>query len=111
MFLVYLLLYRLEHKLPTAIQVGNDRYFVFDDECVLSHRTVDEAEPRLSSCWALTDSNLHAVHPCEHFPSLPEVLIQSSSPKPEKWKEWLKQKMGSRIYAELPTVLEIAAIL
>lgn len=111
MFLIYLLLYRLEHKLPTAIQVGHDRYFVFDDKCASSHRTADKAEPRLRSCWALTDSNVHAVLPCEHFLSQPKVLIQSSSTKPERWSGWLRQKMGSRIYAELPTVLEIAAIL
>lgn len=111
MFLIYLLLYCLEHKLPSAFQVGHDRYFVFDDKCASLHRTVDEAEPRLSSCWALADSNLHAVQPCEHFLSQPEVFIQSSSPKPERWKDWLNQKMGARIYAELPTLLEIAAIL
>lgn len=111
MFLIYLLLYRLEHKLPTAVQFGGERYFVFDGEGASRHTLGGPVDPRLSSCWALADSNSYAVQPCEDFVSSAKIVIQASSPKPERWKGWLKQKRGERIYAELPTVLEIAAIL
>lgn len=111
MFLIYLLLWRLERKLPTAIQVDNTRYFVFDDKGASSHSTRDEAEPRLSPCWALADSNAYAAQPCVQFMCGPEVVIQSSPPQPARWKGWLKQMMGECIFTELPTVMEISAIL
>ena len=39
-------------------------------------------------------------------------IVQATSPKPTKWKGWLKEKgLGYVVIAELPTPLEIGAIL
>lgn len=110
MFFLYLLLHRLEHRLPAAVQIGHIEYIIFDEEGakIVPLATKDM---RLAKCWALTDSNANVAQPCENFQALAQVAIQVSSPKPEQWKEWIKQIAGTRVVSELPTVLEIAAIL
>jgi hypothetical protein len=108
-FLFYLLLYRLERKLPTAIQLGALHYFIFDEQGAKVH-SLSESDPRLEKCWALTDSNDVVSQPCEVFKARAERAILTSSPKPERWKEWIKQKNGYCIISDLPSVPEIAAI-
>ncbi|KAE9410777.1 hypothetical protein BT96DRAFT_237712 [Gymnopus androsaceus JB14] len=66
---------------------------------------------RLEKCWALSDSNSGIGEPCIAFQTHAHRVIQASSPKPRRWKEWLKQKEGTRIVSDLPEVLEIAAVL
>jgi hypothetical protein len=110
MFLLYLLLHRLEHRLPTAVQIGHIEYIIFDEEGakIVPLATKDM---RLAKCWALTNGNANVARPCENFRALAQVAIQVSSPKLERWKEWIKQIAGTRVVSELPTVLEITAIL
>jgi hypothetical protein len=110
-FLFYLLLYRLERKLPTAVQLNPDRYFIFDDQGAIVHFFPElDDDPRLESCWALTDSNEQVFQPCSAFRSLAKRVILAASPKPERWKEWIKQAKGFCIISDLPSVPEIAAI-
>lgn len=109
-FLLYLLLYRLQRCCPTAIQLDPDYFFIFDNHGAKYSHTNDH-NPRLRDCWALTDSNARVIQPCAAFLSLAKCVVQTSSPRRERWKEWLKQKMGMRIISELPTALEIGAIL
>jgi hypothetical protein len=108
-FLFYLLLYRLEKKLPTAIQLDYEYYFIFDEQGAAVH-PVSERDMRLKKCWALTDSNSMVVRPCPAFSSLAKYVILASSPRPQRWKEWIKEDDGSRIISDLPSVAEIAAI-
>jgi hypothetical protein len=107
-FLFYLLLYRLERKLPTAIQLGALHYFIFDEQGAKVH-SLSEPDLRLKECWALTDSNARVHQPCEPFDDAKRVIL-ASSPKPERWKEWLKQAEGRYIISDVPSVPEIAAI-
>jgi len=108
-FLLYLLLRRLEKGLPTAIQLGAQYYFIFDQQgaevCPLM-----EGSGRLRKCWALVDSNNNVGQPCEVFRNLANRVILASSLKPERYKKWIKQKIGFVIISDLPSVLEIAAI-
>jgi len=108
-FLFYLLLYRIERKLPTAVQLGSEYYFIFDEQGATVH-SLHHEDPRLKKCWALADSNNKVLQPCEAFQSLAKLIILASSPKPERWKEWIKQTKGSTIISDLPSVPEIAAI-
>ena len=108
-FLFYLLLRRLERQLPTAIQLGLNGYFIFNEGGAVFHSLSDES-PALAECWALVDSNENVKQPCETFLNYAWRVIQVSSPWPERWKEWLKQKMGRCMISDLPTVPEIAAV-
>jgi len=109
MFLIYLLLHRLEHQLPTAIQVDPGRYFVFNQDGPAEYFTTEIA-PGLKECWALVDSNEHVLQPCPAFTIRAGRVIQTSSPLPDRWKSWIKHASGGIIIADLPTVPEIAAV-
>ncbi|KAH9930687.1 uncharacterized protein B0H18DRAFT_1093567 [Fomitopsis serialis] len=102
-FLLYLLLHRLERRLPTAVQLSPHFYNIFDEEGATARA--------INKCWALSDSNTDIVMPCAPFRNRAKFVIQATSPRPERWKEWLKQKMGRLVISALPKVLEIGAIL
>jgi hypothetical protein len=108
-FLLYLLLHRLENRLPTAVQFGAEYYFIFDEQGAIVHSVSDEDE-RLRKCWALTDSNDKVLQPCESFKVLAKRVILASPPEPERWRKWIKQAGGHCIISDLPSVPEIAAI-
>ncbi|KAJ7211279.1 hypothetical protein GGX14DRAFT_624105 [Mycena pura] len=109
-FLLYLLLERLRQKKPTAFQVKEDYFCLFDEKGAAIFNVKQMASERLRACWALADSNADLEKPCARFTSRAMVIVQASSPKPSRWKEWLKQLSGDLIVSELPTTLEIAAI-
>ncbi|KAK7025327.1 hypothetical protein VNI00_016109 [Paramarasmius palmivorus] len=115
-FLIYLFLHRLEHKLPTAVQFSSTKIFIFNEQGAFPYAR-DEFDERgtigamLKDCWALADSNANVLQPCELFQVHAERLIQAASPNAARWKEWVKQLGGTCIVSDLPSVLEIAAIL
>jgi len=108
-FLYWLLLHRLENQLPTAVQTSSKEYFIFDEQGATCHPTRYK-DSRLEKCWALVDSNAKVHQPCDCFLNTAYRVIQASSPKPQRWKGWIKQKRGKRITSDLPSVSEIAAI-
>ncbi|KAF6748261.1 hypothetical protein DFP72DRAFT_579937 [Ephemerocybe angulata] len=111
-FLLYLLLHRLECKLPTAIQSSSMCYIIFDEEGATRVAPADD-DRRLAKCWALTDSNAYTTIPCAPFllPRGPPMLIQAALPKPSLWKQWVQQSEACVIVSDLPTTMEIAATL
>ena len=109
-FLFYLLLHRLERGLPTAVQLNAKGYFIFDEQGAMFY-LLDTHGLGLDACWALADSNEFVDQPCEPFITRAKFTIQMSSPKPERWKEWTKQRYGVCFIMDLPTVPEIAAIM
>ncbi|KAJ7201071.1 hypothetical protein GGX14DRAFT_699525 [Mycena pura] len=106
-FLLYLLLCRLQQKSPTAIQINDDYFCLFDEEGVAVFEVKQRDCERLRACWALVDRNSSVEIPCNLFISHAMFIIQASSPKPTGW---LKQLGGYLIVSELPTTLEIAVI-
>jgi hypothetical protein len=108
-FLFYLLLDRLQRKLPTAVQLGPNYYSIFDEKGAIVN-SLSYDDPRLRECWALTDSNDMVTQPCVPFKILAKRVILASSPKPERWRRWIKETMGYCIISDLPSVPEIAAI-
>jgi hypothetical protein len=110
-FLLYLLIHRLENRLPTAVQFDADYYIIFDEQGAKVNPLPDpDPDPRLEECWALADSNNYVLQPCSAFQAVAERVILASSPKPERWREWIKQAMGRCIISDLPSVPELAAI-
>ena len=109
-FLYYVLLLRLELKLPMAIQLGTQEYFIFDESGTVVC-LINVCDPQLKKCWALTNSNAHVTQPCEIFMSTASLVVQTTSLKLERWKEWTKQMYGLWIVVDLPLVSEIATIL
>jgi len=109
-FLIYLLLYRLKHKLPTAVQLNNTYYSIFDEQGATFHSTKAD-DSRLRECWALTDSNEFVMQPCLAFMRNAKFIVQTTSPSPERWTKWVKQHDGTWIIMDLPSVPEMAAVL
>ena len=108
-FLIYLLLYRLQRMLPTAIQLSNDNYVLFDADGATIY------DPRAwwypdQQYWALADSNEELIIPCVAIQNSGARVIQACPPKPQTWKEWIKQNLGDVVVSDLPTPLEIGAI-
>ncbi|KAI1787267.1 hypothetical protein LXA43DRAFT_1166020 [Ganoderma leucocontextum] len=109
-FLLYLLLDRLEHRRPTAIQLSPNFFVIFNEHGVFV--CDPKAFQLLDGYWALVDSNDRIKVPCDTFVESPGVrIIQTASPSPERWKNWLKQKSGKVVVSDLPRPLEIGAIL
>src|SRR5258706_14177501 len=107
--LLYLLLRRLEKGLPTAIQLGAQYYFIFDQEGAKVCPPM-ERSGRLSESWALVDSNDSVGQPCLVFKQLAKRVILASSLKPERYNGWITRKMCISIISDQPALLEIAAI-
>ncbi|TBU26438.1 hypothetical protein BD311DRAFT_808494 [Dichomitus squalens] len=85
-FLLYLLLYRLERKLPTAIQLNKDSIVVFNADGAAVYD--DRARIRFDrQYWALADSNATVISPCEAFQYSRARLIQASPLRPDRWEE------------------------
>ncbi|KAJ7743168.1 hypothetical protein B0H16DRAFT_1423152 [Mycena metata] len=110
-FLIYLLLYRLERKLPTAIQLDTDQFFIFDDRGAVRYDATAYPDERLQKCWALCDSNDNMLQMSPRIRSSALRILLTTSPKPDRWKEMGKQLGGKVHIIKLPSVMEIAAIL
>ncbi|SRR5258706_6107221 len=90
----------LENKLPTVVQTTSKNYIIFDEKGPTVHDLDSEhsfSDPRLSVCWGLVDSNEHIMSPCQHFLTDTERIIQTSSPTSERWKDCVKQRIGTYI--------------
>jgi len=109
-FLYYVLLRRLEDKLPTAVQLGQHHYYIFD-RFGAAVRPLSVFDSRLRKCWALTGSNANLGRPCEAFQAEALRIIQTSSPKLDRWEGWCKRRGGIWVVMDPPSVPEIAAIL
>jgi hypothetical protein len=108
-FLFYLLLHRLEKRLPTAVQLRAEQYLLFDEEGPTTY-PISATPKRLRACWALVDSNSHVSLPCSAFGAYAQRVFLMTCPKPERWRGWSKRHEGLLIIMDLPTVPEIAAI-
>ncbi|KAI8994148.1 hypothetical protein BD414DRAFT_535210 [Trametes punicea] len=105
--LIYLLLYRLERKLPTASQRRSDTCVVFD---------ADGAAVYLLDCIGTTSFGLWRIPTLvssSHANSLQKSgarSFQASSPRPDRWKDWIKYKNAEVVVSDLLSLLEIGVI-
>jgi len=94
LFLVYFLVMRLGQKQPVALQFIDGSYFyaIFKDN--VEFHPLDEPAPllRCPFVWALCDSNQSVERPSPIFLGKQNIrVIQTTSPKSSRWKEWSKQ--------------------
>ncbi|THH19320.1 hypothetical protein EUX98_g8802 [Antrodiella citrinella] len=108
MFLLFLLLYLLEKKQPTAIHLSDD-VVVFNDKGATI--CTPKSKNKLVGYWALTDSNVDINIPCPLFRGSKAFIVQTTSPREDRWKDWIKYRGGTVVVSELPREIEIAAII
>lgn len=94
LFLYYILAVRLAQRKPTAFQEIESGFVYFQSTGVTFHRSWEEFKPA-DGTWALSDSNQNVEPPCSAFTREPRlVVIQATSPKEDRYKEWIKQTGG-----------------
>jgi hypothetical protein len=95
-FLFYVLFRRLSVGLPTALQVFDDRFFLFTETGASQLDLLAQTASQLpNGTWALADSSEFIEQPCSAFLATPlrDVwVIQATSPKRSRWREWSKQR-------------------
>ncbi|KIL58550.1 hypothetical protein M378DRAFT_313137 [Amanita muscaria Koide BX008] len=114
-FLLYLLIYRLQLALPTAVQFLPNVYIVFrvdgmsvcptNDEIDFDHRSM--LPP---GCWCLSDGNAKVMDPCMPFQrnDLRTFLITSAGLN--EYNKWRMQAAADTVITALPRAVEVAAI-
>lgn len=112
MFLLYLLLWRMQRALPTVIQRSTSDCILFDESgfAVLKHTYLDDHAARLQNCWALTDSHNAMVEPNMELLLYAQRVIHTTSPNPERWTSWRKHFGAVLVIMHLPTPLDVAAV-
>ncbi|KAH0839357.1 hypothetical protein J3R83DRAFT_40 [Lanmaoa asiatica] len=95
-FLVYILIERLREHQPVAFEPfhGRSFYALFTD--TVAFHSFDNPMPlrhanHAGDAWALTDSNATVTIPAGVFQRTRTRIIQTTSPRAHRWKEWSKQ--------------------
>jgi len=94
-FLFYLVLALIMDAQRFAIQWTHDFYYVVKGPEDVQIHSLNPAEvDAVEDMWALSDSNADVGVPASVFTTLRSscYLVQTSSPKSERWKEWRKQR-------------------
>ncbi|KXS13829.1 hypothetical protein M427DRAFT_58081 [Gonapodya prolifera JEL478] len=94
LFLYYVLAIRLSQRKPTAFQETKNNFVYFQSTGVTLHGAWDEFTPA-DGTWALSDSQEDVEPPCRAFVREPRlIIVQATSPKEDRYKEWIKQTDG-----------------
>lgn len=111
-FILFLLLHLLSQKIPVAIQMDPETYYLFDETGVSVH-DIGDGDERLKRCWLLTDSNDDVTIPCRTFRKAGGVrIVQTTLPKLDRWKGWATQKGNIAVlFMDLPMEKEILAVM
>lgn len=107
--IIYLLLRRLEQKLPTAIQFEAKRFLIFDS-LGASVFEAHERSDRLMSCVALVDSDAEFTMPSIGIRRQAKLIVHTTLPIVERYRSWTKYLFFYVIEMSLPTALEIAIL-
>lgn len=108
-FLIYILLFRLHSGLATAWQLDLG-YLLFHKKGVEWIPPGDKVVPK--GCWALTNSSESISSVCAAFCLSPEaVVVQVTSPKLNRWKEFAKQQRARVYIMDIWSEHELTALL
>ena len=111
LFVLYLLLYRLEKELPTAVQFSETEYIFFDAKGGSRRSTIsDDSETLPRGCWCLCDGSAYVEYPCHHFTRSGLFTFLVTSASPETYKKWRNQTDAITVVKALPRTVEVAAI-
>jgi len=110
-FLFYVLCRRPCAGLPTAFQVNEGLYALFTDDGPIVKKSSGR-HPFPPGTWALADSNAVVSQPCGAFlhSTIDVLVVQTTSPKLMRWKEWSKQRRARMFVMDWITRDEMAAL-
>jgi hypothetical protein len=115
MWLIYVLIKRLEARLPTAIQFFPDAIVWFDDAGPhsISNPTSSDGISLPNNAWLLSDSGDRLFTPSVAFSMAPSSakIILASSPASHRWKGWAKQASADLYVMDVWGDIELAAML
>lgn len=108
---MYLLIQRLQKKLPTAVQYLPTSFLLFDKRGVRTFPGDRQNSVLLHDTWALSDSNASISSPCPAFLVSGAVVIQATSPHQSRWKTWRKDYKARLFVMDLWSRPEMGALM
>ncbi|OJA15344.1 hypothetical protein AZE42_07554 [Rhizopogon vesiculosus] len=113
LFLVYLLLARMQDALPVAIETSPLGYYLINNHGVSFHSTYDRDPLNLEDkvVWGLSDSNIDLIIPSMAFTRSPNVrVIQAASPREDRWYDWTKTVGRQQLFMDVWEQEELALL-
>jgi len=116
-FLLWLLMHRLAHRLPTALQIHHSYAILFHEDGVSQFLAPDdklrypglrfEPEDRSKRIWALVDTNQSLLEPADIFKNSPSFFIVNSVSPRAKYTDWIGKLSYQKFYVNPWSVMEI----
>jgi hypothetical protein len=98
MFLLYLLVRRLQERKPVAFQINSNTFAIFDEHGVSLHTSsLDSAFLIPEDAWALSNSGEGDGSPCSAFIQRRPHIVHASSPASNCWEGWVT-RLSARKY-------------
>lgn len=98
MFLLYLLVRRLQERKPVALQMNSTTFAIFDEHGVSLHTSsLDSALLIPEDAWALSDSGERDCSPCPAFKQRRPHIVHASFPASNCWEGWVA-RLSARKY-------------
>ncbi|KIM47251.1 hypothetical protein M413DRAFT_23478 [Hebeloma cylindrosporum] len=112
MFLLYLLVRRLQERQPVALQIDADKFALFDERGISLHSASDSGSSFAipGGAWALSDAGYGDGSPCIAFKSGGTHLVHTSFPDSKRWK-WVKGLSALRYIMDVWSLDEIRTLL
>lgn len=109
-FLIWLLLHRLQQKLPTAIQFQLGTFLYFDENGPRELSADSSCRSLLRNCWALSAESEDIARPCFAFSLSEAVNIHVAPAWSDRWRSWKKHHYADIIFMDIPRTREVAAL-
>jgi len=98
MFLLYLLVRRLQERKPVALQMNPTTFAIFDEHGVSLHTSsLDSAFLIPKDAWALSDSGEGDSSPCPAFKQRHPHIVHAIFPASNRWGGWVN-RLSARKY-------------
>ncbi|KAF8522428.1 hypothetical protein BU17DRAFT_44645 [Hysterangium stoloniferum] len=109
LFLLYLLVRRLQNQDPVALQIDANEFILFSEDGVSRHSGgAYSADDIPKGAWALSDSSDELqLGPCGAFQSTRVHVIHTSSPSSRRWKDWVKRLTARRYIMDIWSLEEL----
>lgn len=107
-----MLLYRLQNRLPTVVQLDLHTFVVFNQDGARLYPATSTHYINIpASAWALSDSSDEVIKPCGAFLRRNVLVIQATPPAIKRWKEWGKQYWAKLYLMDVWLDTELGALL
>ncbi|KAF8520015.1 hypothetical protein BU17DRAFT_47299 [Hysterangium stoloniferum] len=111
LFLLYLLVRRLEEQEPVALQIDPNEFVLFKEGGVSRHSGgTYSANVIPKGAWTLSDSWGQQLEPCNAFQSPRAHVIHTSSPSSRRWKDWVKRLTARRYIMDIWSLEELRTL-